>query len=93
MSSGLTNLIAILACAAIAARLLLFRRGHRRHHRLWSLVAWLLINASLALALHLLWGALSQEAVRWHVALLLAAAALQVHRARGNAAKLLRWRP
>lgn len=93
MTVWIPNLIATIACAVIAVRLLTFRRGQRRYNRFWALVAWALINACLVLALHLVWGALSQEALRWHGAILLSAAAIQALRAKGNAAKLWRLRP
>lgn len=89
----LTTIIALCACLAIAARLLLFRRGIRRHHRRWAAVAWLLINASLIGAVHLLFALAHEQPVPWPVAMLLVLAAWQVFRARGNAAKLWRLRP
>ena len=93
MTLWIPNLIATAACAVIAIRLLTFRRGQRRHSRFWAMVAWALINACLLLALHLIWGALSQEALRWHGTILLCAAAIQTLRAKGNAAKLWRLYP
>lgn len=93
MTIWLSNLIATAACAVIALRLLTFRRGQRRHSRVWAMAAWVLINACLLLTLHLIWGALSHEALRWHGAILLSAAAIQTIRARGNAAKLWRLHP
>lgn len=93
MTIWISNLIATLACAVIALRLLTFRRGQRRHNRFWAMVAWALINACLLLVLHLIWGALSQEALHWYGAILLSAAAIQTLRAKGNAAKLWRLRP
>lgn len=83
--------ITLLACLALAGRLLLFRRGRRRHCLRWALLAWLLINISLAYALFL---ALAGPAGgRWYLTALLVAAAWQAFRARGNAAKLMRLRP
>jgi hypothetical protein len=93
MVTWLANLIAALACIVIAGRLLLFRRGSRRHRRVWSVLAWILINASLALALHLALGIVTKAAGSWPLALLLTVAACQVIRVRGNAAKLMRIRP
>lgn len=93
MTVWIPNLLATTACAVIAIRLLTFRRGGRRHSRFWAMVAWALINACLVLALHLIWGALSHEALRWHGTILLIAAAVQTLRAKGNAAKLWRLQP
>lgn len=91
--SMLTTIIALCACLAIAARLLLFRRGTRRYQRRWAVMAWLLINVCVIGAVRMLFALAHEQPVPWPVAMLLVLAAWQVFRARGNAAELWRLRP
>lgn len=89
----IATVLAICACFVIAARLLLFRRGTRRHCWYWAALAYLMINVSLALAVNFMLYLANGEPVPWYVAGLLHVLAFNVLRTRGNVAKLWRLRP
>lgn len=87
-----TTIIALCACVVIALRLLLFRRGNRRHCWHWAAAAWLMINAATAAAIYLLLALAHGTPAPLYVSVPLTLLACQVFRARGNAAKLWRLR-
>ncbi|MCC5811314.1 MAG: phage holin family protein [Ectothiorhodospiraceae bacterium] len=91
MSAWLPNLIASLACLAIALRLLTFRKGRRRHSVLWAALAWALINVCVAAAILFL-PPFEPRPLTWVAAVLFVLLAIRVFRCRGNVAKLWRLR-
>lgn len=83
------NACAVLAALIIAGRLLSFRRRGRRYKRHLNLLAWLLINAAISLALLLIQQGLPAAPFDVLLTAALALAATWVWHAQGNVAQLI----
>ncbi|RPE74620.1 phage holin family protein [Vulcaniibacterium tengchongense] len=87
---SLVTVLTLIACLAICARLLTYKRGPDARHRVGvGLCAWLLIVCTGGQAIHIALVGAAAHVSPWQLGVLLVLAVL-TYRARGNVARILR---
>lgn len=84
----LVNSLAAIACLLIVVRLITFKKGDKRYRFFISLVAWLIINASVSVVLWLIFAGFTSIFPALLVTAFLYAVAIKLIACRGNVAAL-----